>query len=50
MHSNQVGLEVKYLVGAIFYIYALYMRAAKALARLHICAVLPEPWLLAYDS
>ena len=38
------------LVRAFFYFHTLYIREAKALARLHICAGMSEPLLMKQDT
>ena len=48
MHSHPIGLDVQFLVGPFFHCHTLCVWTAKALARLHGCAGLPEPLLVAY--
>ena len=48
MRSQPMGLDVWCLVGPFVYFKTLCVRTAKALARLHRCAGLPEPLLVAY--
>ena len=48
MCSHPVGLDVWFLVGCFIYFHTLYVRTAKALARLRGCAGSPEPSLVAY--
>ena len=46
--SHPVVLAVWCLVGSFIYFRTSFVRTAKALARLHRCADLPEPLLVAY--
>ena len=48
MRSHPVGLDVWFLVGPFVYFPTSCVRTAKALARLRIRAVSPEPSLVAY--
>ena len=48
MWSHPMGLDVWFLVGPFIYFHTSYVRTAKALARLRICAGSPEPSLVTY--
>ena len=48
MCSHPVRIDVCFLVWSFVYFHNSCVRTAKALARLHGCAGLPEPLLLAY--
>ena len=48
MRSNPLGLHVWFLVRSFVYFHTLFVRTAKALARLRGCAVSPEHSLFAY--
>ena len=48
MRSHSVGLDIWFLVGPLVYLDTLFVRTAKALARLRGCAGSPEPSLVAY--
>ena len=48
MHSHSVGLDIWFLVGPFVYFHTACVWTAKAPARLHKCANLPEPSLVAY--
>ena len=48
MPSHPMGLHVWFSVRSFIYFYSLCVRSVKALARLRICAVSPEPLPFAY--
>ena len=48
MCSHSVGLYVGFLVGPFVHFYTSCVQTAKTLARLHECAGLPDPSLVAY--